>query len=546
MRALPKVFPVTCHTDFVGAGSTFVVIQGQQENGLKYLEVALQKGATSLVLEQNVVLTEQQKKVIKKYKISVEYVKNARAALAQLSAQAAGYPANTLKLLGVTGTKGKSSTVHMLYFLLQQKGYKVAQLGTVENKIHDTILPKNLTTPQPDYLHQFFKLCVESGVEYVVMEVAAQALTFKRLETLQFEGVIFTNLDREHGELYPDMEKYFETKCQLFDFVKPGGCVIVNQDDAWGKRILELEDPGSSRSLHSVRMTDSSQCHSEAVKLVNEVGYDGNFQSRPSFQRQNGSDGVESSQEKETESHDLRLRMTDSNQCHSEPVKLINEVGMRIQELKATTYFPFTNYFITPKNFPGFFNQQNSNGAITLLETLGISFSDLELQKLVDQIPALRGRLERYNLCNGAQVYIDYAHTPGSFLSLFKMVKGWNKKMCVVFGAGGGKDTSKRPLMGSIAAEYADLVVITSDNPRYENPEIIAQQIIAGIPEKQRNKVVIKLDRKEAIEYACHYSDQKWVILLLGKGPDEYQIIEDKKEYFSESLVLKPFFLEVV
>ena len=177
---MPSIFPVASHTDNVGPGSTFVAIRGLNFDGHNYIDVAIKKGATKIIRE-------------------CEETPNTRKVLAQLSAQAAGYPAKKLKLLGVTGTKGKTTSVYLMHYLLKQAGYKTALLSTIKNCILDQDIPATMTTAQPDYLHQFFKLCVEAGVEYVVMEIAAQATTFNRLETLEFDGLIFTNLDREHA-----------------------------------------------------------------------------------------------------------------------------------------------------------------------------------------------------------------------------------------------------------------------------------------------------------------------------------------------------------
>lgn len=463
---LPKIFPVTCHTDYVGKGSTFVAITGMNQDGTTYIESALQKGAQKIVIEESLELSQGLLDAIHKAGAVIERVADTRQALALLSAQAAGYPARKLKLLGITGTKGKTTTGHILYNLLMSAGYSVALLNTVENKIGaDITLPAPLTTPQPDYLHQFFKLCIEQKIEYVVMEVAAQAMTFKRIETLVFDGLIFTNLDREHGELYPTMQEYFETKCQLFKYAKPNAPILVNADDEYGKKILTKN---------------------RANKQYKSYG-----------------------------------KSEYNNYC-----ALFNEQELVIDQ----EHFMY-------KNFPGQFNGYN------LLAALGLCFELKVNKELLKKgtlsLPRLRGRLEEYKLPNGARAFIDYAHTPASFKGLFETVRPWTNHLIVVFGAGGGKDHTKRPLMGQYAAEFADLVILTADNPRNEKVEAIIDDIKVGIASEFKDKVIVQIDRQKAIEKAYECSIKTSIILILGKGPDEYQIIGNEKILFQERIILK-------
>jgi len=463
---LPKIFPVTCHTDYVGKGSTFVAINGMNQDGIAYIQTALQKGAKKIVIQQETAISEQLLALIVQAGATIEKVEDARKALGVLSAQAAGYPARKLKILGITGTKGKTTTGHMLYNLLMSSGYTVALLNTVENKIgQDITLQAPLTTPQPDYLHQFFKLCVEQEVEYVVMEVAAQAMTFNRIETLAFDGLIFTNLDREHGELYPTMQQYFETKCQLFNYAKPNAPILVNADDEYGQKIL------------------ANNTANKQYKSYGKSEY--------------------------------------NNYC-----AFFYEQELVIDH----EHFMY-------KNFPGQFNGYN------LLAALGLCFELKVDKKLLKKgtlsLPRLRGRLEEYKLPNGARAFIDYAHTPGSFKGLFATVRPWTNHLIVVFGAGGGKDHAKRPLMGQYAAEFADLVILTADNPRNEKVEAIIDDIKAGIASEFKDKVIVQIDRQKAIEKAYECSIKTSIILILGKGPDEYQIIGNEKILFQERVILK-------
>ncbi|MFC1845617.1 Mur ligase family protein, partial [Candidatus Dependentiae bacterium] len=219
---MPKTFPVACHTSRVGPGSTFVAIKGEKHDGISYISRALASGASTIAIQQDVNLSDDVLKDIERAGASLQRVSNTRKALATLSAQAHGNPAQQLRIIGVTGTKGKSSTVFMLEHILQRAGYKTALLSSVYNKIGDEITSSSLTTEHPDYLHGFFALCVDAGIEFVVMEVAAQALSLHRVEGIEFDGVLFTNFAKEHGEFYKDLDSYFDAKRLLFGQLKQG------------------------------------------------------------------------------------------------------------------------------------------------------------------------------------------------------------------------------------------------------------------------------------------------------------------------------------
>ena len=463
---LPGYYKVACHTDHVGPGSTFVVIKGANYNGIDFVRVALKKGAQRIVFGNDVQPNVELLALCQKYKATVEYVGNARKALAQLSAESYDHPAKKLKIIGITGTKGKTTSAYVLFELLQQAGYKTALLSTVENKIDQQSFTTHLTTQHPDYLHMFFDVCVQGNIEYVVMEVAAQALSLHRVEGIEFDAILFTNFSQEHGEFYTSIDDYFKEKCQIFNQVKNNAPIIINSDDEWLQTI-------SIQHCLTFGQSKDAYYHVE-VTSANLINFD--------------------------------IQSTESNLNIQSPLI-------------------------------GLFNVYNLSGIVSVALQLGIDRKSI--QQTLKTFCSIPGRLEEIKLQNGARCFIDYAHNPSSFQSVLSTLRTMTDHLMVVSGCGGGKDKDKRPIMGSLAAEYADVFLITSDNPRFEDPAAITQDIIAGIADDKLCKVQIELDRKKAIESAIYQSRKGSIIALLGKGPDQYQLIKAEKIYFNEREIVE-------
>ncbi len=469
---IPSVYPVACHTDHVGNGTTFVAIKGERHNGADYILTAIEKGARQIVVHQDEDLSTEQLHAISSAGCKLIYVADTRLALAQLSAQALNYPAHKLKIIGITGTKGKTSTTYILEHILKTAGHKTALMTTVKNSIMGVDFPTNLTTQQPDYIHVFLDQCVQAGVEYVVMEVAAQALTLHRVAGIQFDGVIFTNFSHEHLEFYPDLETYFAAKCAIFALRKHGAPAIINVDDAL------------VGTLHS-KFTDC-----------------------------------------------LTISAVDSRANYAVHIAAENAQCVA-GEIKAGTN---SITFECPALF-GIFNAYNILAASSMALVLGCLAK--QVSKALKTFSGVPGRLERYYMPNGAQCIIDYAHNPESYRQLLGALRPMTDRLIVVFGAGGNRDKSKRPLMGSIAAHIADEVILTSDNPRFEKPEAILEDIKAGISVADESKLFCELDREKAIALAYKHSHAGSLVVILGKGPDEYQMIGDVKYPFSEKGIIR-------
>jgi len=467
---LPTVFPVTSHTDHVGTGSTFVVIDGFNENGIHYIPQALTRGAQHIVVQYNTVIPPDSTALINKTGITVNRVHDTRLALAQLSAQAAGYPAKKLKIIGVTGTKGKTSTVFLLAHILGHAGYKTALISTVKNIIDGHIFASSLTTPQPDYLHQFFKQCIQANIEYVVMEVAAQALSLHRTHGIQLDGIIFTNFSHEHLEFYETLDNYFKAKCLLFDQIKSKAPVIINADNEYCKA-LKYPPNIIWFSMH---------------KPVDFIG---------------------------------------------------NLIDSPLKQISLMVNWNFHTYTFTCPHLIGTFNGYNLLSAIAMALQLGISPNIIAAASLI--FSGIPGRMEQYSLPNNATAVIDYAHNPASYQEVLSLLRKMTPHLIVIFGAGGNRDTTKRPIMGKIAAQMADMVILTTDNPRTENPKQIINDIVHGIPKHLRHKILREIDRKKAIQKAYTHSCVNSIIAILGKGADEYQIIGDKKTHFSEKTIVQ-------
>lgn len=477
-HSFPAVFPVTCHTDHVGVGTIFVAIKGMKEDGVQYIVTALSKGARTFVVQDDAHIDRRVSQAVSAQGGSILRAKDTRRELAYLSAAAFGKPAEKLKIIGITGTKGKTTTAFLLEHILKSAGYPVALLSTVKNRILLQEFPAHLTTHQPDYLHAFFDRCVKSGVEWVVMEVAAQAITLNRVAGISFDMLIFTNFSKEHGEFYPTINDYFQAKESLFKQLKAGGICIFNQDDA---KVASLKNkfPGS------LSFTLDRDKSSTASML-----------------------GI---------------------------FKSCSQNGLDLQLVSGST-----DLSAHLPNLLGRFNAYNSAAAALCAHTFGVAPRVIE-QALAD-FPGVPGRLNKYFLANGACAFIDNAHNPSSFEATLSTLRALTNHLIVVFGAGGDRDASRRPLMGAIAAYYSDIVVLTSDNPRSEEAAEIVRQIREGIDVESKAHILVELDREVAIRYACRQSRTGSVIALLGKGPEMYQLVKGVKTYFSEVDILKTYF----
>ncbi len=469
---MPSIYPVACHTDNIGPGSVFVAIRGTHIDGAAYICEAIKRGAREIIIDHETVFDASTADCIKAANVLVSRVTNTREALALRSAQANGNPAQQLTIIGVTGTKGKTTSCYLLEHIFKTAGYRTALSTTVTTRILDTEWRSPLTTPQPDYLQVFLRACVEQAVAMVIMEVSAQALSCHRLDGIFFAGILWTNFSHEHGEFYATMDDYLAAKSLIFDHRLPDCKSWINSDDPNLAELHERYAGISSFSMHDAHATVHGTC-----TAATQAGLE------------------------------FTATMPGNSSCHSTVPALIGD-----------------------------FNVYNCLGAAALAQSFAISCK--VIQQAYQTFVKVPGRLERYRLPNGATAFIDYAHNPSSYTAVLQLLATYTDHLIILAAAGGDRDATKRPIMGAIAAKYGQIVIITSDNPRSEDPEAIADQVMAGIPDNHTSQIMRVIDRELAIRAAYAVSRPGSIIALLGKGPDEYQILGSVTLPFSERAIL--------
>jgi UDP-N-acetylmuramoyl-L-alanyl-D-glutamate--2,6-diaminopimelate ligase len=463
------IFRVSSHTDYLGSGSTYVAIAGKDYNGIDFIEQAIARGATKIVVQKDQLISTTVKKQCQQRAIEIIVVDDARRALAEYAARAYDYPARKLKIFAVTGTDGKTTSTYLLYHMLKAANKKVALLSGVQNIIADQIFPVNLTTAKPDFLHYFFDQCVQTGIEYVAMEVSAQAASLHRIDGIQFAGGIFTNLAHEHGECYADLQKYFQAKSIIFgQFVQKAPLVVHEHE--WAHKVRE-------------RFADVMSC-----------GF--------------------------------------SQEANCQIVCLQETLHRQIIEFHWDgEWHVFESQLVGP------YNALNIGGAALLACRIGIPVD--AVKRAIKIFTGAKGRFERYPLPNGSLAIIDYAHTPQAYLALLNRLRRYARRLIVVFGAAGGKDIAKRPIMGKIAAQYCDFVVLTNDNPRHEDPAVIMSQVMANLSLDERASVVCEPDRERAIAQAYALAGAGDIIAILGKGGETVQIVGKQRLAYSDERVVR-------
>lgn len=446
----------------VKTNDMFVCIKGFATDGHKYIDKALENGASVIVLQDDVEISNDNVTVIK--------CSDTRKALAVMGANFYDNPSKKMKMIGVTGTNGKTTTAFMIKDILEAEGKKVGLIGTIANYIGSEKIHTERTTPESLELQALFNRMVESGVEYCVMEVSSHSLALDRVYGIEFDGAIFTNLTRDHLDFHKTFENYYDAKFKLFERSR---IKVINIDDNYGMKVLE-------------------DC--------NKLGFDNVYA--------------------------FSVKKDCDFKAYDE------EMGSR--DIKFKVNLDSEEQFVL--GIPGEYNIYNALGAIGVCFKLGIN--EKAIKEGIDKV-VVPGRCERvgreYNL--PYEIIIDYAHTPDGLENILETAKAFTKnKLIAIFGCGGDRDKVKRPQMGKIGIDIADIAIITSDNPRSEEPMSIIEDIKAGLDKD--NYIVIE-NRKEAIKKAIEIAEEGDVIVIAGKGHETYQILKDETIHFDEREVVK-------
>lgn len=451
----------------VEEGSLFFCIKGAVTDGHKYVPDVVAKGAKVLVVQDPVDAPED---------VTVVRVEDTRYAMALISAAYFGYPADEMKIIGITGTKGKTTTTYMVKSILESAGYKVGLIGTIEVIIGDEVIPAKNTTPESYTIQEYFRRMADAGCQVVVMEVSSQGLMLHRTAGIPFEIGIFTNLEPDHigPAEHSSFEEYMECKSKLFRQCKVG---IVNADDVHLEGILK----GHTCEVESFGISEGAGLRAENLQLVTRPGYLG-IAYKVCIQG------------KEEENFDVEI------------------------------------------DVPGKFSVYNSLTAIAICRHFKVEEDNI---KKALKTAKVKGRVEMVKVSDEFTLMIDYAHNAMALESLLTTLKEYNPhRLVCLFGCGGNRSKLRRYEMGEVSGKLADLTIITSDNPRFEKPEDIIADIVTGI-EKTDGKYVTIPDRKEAIAYAIHHGEPGDIVILAGKGHEDYQEIEGKHYPMDERVLIQ-------
>lgn len=446
----------------------FVCIVGYETDGHKYIESAVSKGASVVVVQAGSDIPEIPENV------TVVTAEDTRIALAGMASAFFDHPEKKLSVIGVTGTNGKTTVTTLIKSILEYDGKKTGLIGTNANMIGERVIPTERTTPESLELFELFAEMVKEDVTHVIMEVSSHSLELSRVYGIEFSAGAFTNLTQDHLDFHITMENYLNAKKKLF---KVSRCGAVNKDDEAGKRIIK----------------------ENACPMV-------------SF-------GIESDADFKAE--DIKMS------ARGVIFKLINnddEYTVRI-------------------GIPGRFSVYNALTAICTVNILGIS-----VEKAIEALTfakGVSGRCETVYTKTDYSVIIDYAHSPDGLENIINTVREFTEnRVITLFGCGGDRDRTKRPIMGKIAGELSDYLIVTSDNPRTENPSAIIEDILVGVKESGCEHIVIE-NRREAIKFALSFAKAGDCVILAGKGHETYQIIGKTKNHFDEREVIAECLLEM-
>ena len=455
-----KISGIACDSRKVKPGNVFVCITGYETDGHKYAKSAVENGAVAVVAEHDLPTVD----------VPCVIVDNTRKAMSEMAATFYDYPYKKFKLIGITGTNGKTTTTYLIKSILEHLGKKVGLIGTNQNMIGDMIMETSRTTPDSLELMQLFDMIASHNVDYVVMEVSSHALALDRVTACTFDVGAFTNITQDHLDFHKTMEEYLAAKSILFNICNTG---VVNKDDARSEYLIE-----NARCRNMITYGINQDCDLKASNII------------------------------------------------------LNEDGVKFD----INYGGMEEHVDLP--IPGEFSVYNA------LTAIGCCMAEnIPLDLAVDGLHSAKGVKGRIEIVRtpgtNYTVIIDYAHTPDGLLNVINAIRGFAKgRIVTLFGCGGDRDASKRPIMGKIAGELSDFCIVTSDNPRTEDPEKIIKQVVEGVKQTDCDYEVIT-NRFSAIEYALDHAKKNDIIFLAGKVHETYQVLGKDTIKFDEREIVQ-------
>ena len=452
-----EITSITYDSRKVRPGTLFIAIAGENEDGHDYIFEALDAGAVAVMANGRAPETDV---------VPVIQVKNPRAIMSKVAANFYNNPSKDLKIVGITGTNGKTSTALLVDHIVNTCGIPCSSMGTLGFKTPSGLMSTGFTTPESVEIQQIFQTLKKGGINHIVMEISSHALELHRVDNVEVDIAVFTNLSQDHLDFHGDMEQYFQSKLRLFTHLDSSKTIVVNNDDLYSARIIE---------------------NSNAKPIT--FGFNANADIYP----------------------------TKANFSLSETYATISCFGNNVE---------------ISSQLIGQYNLSNIMATIGVCSAMGIDINNIQYG--IQSFTSVPGRLEHIENSVNKKVFIDYAHTPDAYEKVLSSVTEFsnkNTKIFTLFGCGGNRDRDKRPLMASIAEQFSDHVFVTADNPRWDNADEIVQEITSGF--KTENYSIIA-DRKTAIHSAMEQMNENTVLLVLGKGRENYQLIKGKKHYYSD------------
>lgn len=461
-----EIVSLTMDSRLVVSKGMFVAVKGTQVDGHDFIEVAIKKGALSIVCETLPRTLDDN--------VSYAVVGNSSLALGNIASNFYGNPSSKFKLIGITGTNGKTTTVSLLYRLFMAMGFKTGMLSTIENRINDSLLVSTHTTPDAVSLNKMLSEMLKAGCEYVFMEVSSHAIHQNRVAGLSFAGAIFSNITHDHLDYHITFRDYINAKKKFFDDLSIGSFALVNLDDKNSKVMLQ--------NTVAIKKTYALKTMADFKGKVLENHFDG---------------------------------------------MLMNIDGLQFYSMLS-----------------GDFNAYNLMAVYSTAVMLGFSKEDV-----LENLSSLKGAEGRFEIVRSIEkdltAVVDYAHTPDALANVLKTINSLrtrNEKLIAVVGAGGDRDKAKRPEMARIASLNSDILILTSDNPRTEDPDKILEDMKPGIDPAKKAKTLVISNRLEAIKTSVNLANRGDIILVAGKGHEKYQEINGVKHPFDDKKILEELF----